>query len=164
MSEPFLGEIKLVSFNFPPRGWALCNGQILSIAQNTALFSVLGTTYGGNGQTTFALPDLQGRTPLHFGAGVVQGESGGEIAHTLIGSELPAHSHTVAATSAAASALSPVGNVWATTSVAAYGPSPNTALAAATTASGGSQPHENQQPYLVLSFIIAIQGIFPSRN
>jgi microcystin-dependent protein len=167
MSEPFLAEIRLVSFNFPPKGWALCNGQLLPINQNQALFSVLGTTYGGDGRTTFALPNLQGRVPLQTGGGFALGQSGGEAAHVLTVGEIPAHSHTAAAASEAGSAQSPQGNFWA-----AVGPfeafsdaPPDTTLnpgAIATT--GANQAHDNMPPFLVLNFVIALQGIFPSRN
>ncbi|MEM5775265.1 MAG: tail fiber protein [Anaerolineaceae bacterium] len=164
MSEPFISEIKIFSFNFPPRGWALCNGQLLPIAQNSALFSLLGTTYGGNGQTTFALPNLQGRTPLHFGSGFVLGQAGGEMSHTLNVAELPAHAHAANASSAAATATSPAGNLWANGNVPAYtDPGGQVMNPAALANVGGSQPHENMPPYLVLNFCIALQGIFPSR-
>jgi microcystin-dependent protein len=164
MSEPFLGEIKIVSFNFPPKGWAFCNGQLMSIQQNQALFSILGTTYGGNGQTTFGLPNLQGRSPLHVGNGIVLGEMGGEQAHTLNISELPAHTHVPIASSAAPSLPSATGNSWAA-QAALYNASPNNAMnPQSLPATGGSQAHENMSPYLVLNFIIALQGIFPSQN
>ena len=162
---PFLGEIKIVSFNFPPKGWAFCNGQLLPINQNQALFSLLGTMYGGNGQTNFALPDLRGKTPLHVGAGFVQGQQGGEEAHTLTLSELPAHTHAHQGTSANATASVPTGNVLAAANNA-YAPAGNlTSLHPSTiTNVGGSQPHANVQPYLVLSWCIALQGIFPSQT
>lgn len=165
MSEPFLGEIKIVSFNFPPKGWALCNGQLLPINQNQALFSILGTTYGGDGRVNFGLPNLQGRMPVHVGDGIVLGEQGGETAHTLNISELPAHNHVAVGSNNAPSGLAS-GNLWATFS----GTSPYaTASTGAMDPScilptGGSQPHENMSPYLVLLFIIALQGIFPSQN
>ena len=165
MSEPFLSEIKIASFNFAPKGWALCNGQILPINQNQALFSLLGTTYGGNGQTNFALPNLQGRVPVHMGSGFTLGQVGGETAHTLNLSELPAHNHSVTGSSATASLTSPAGHVWGTVAGGPYAPSLNTAMnPACVTPTGGSQPHDNMSPYLVLNFIIALQGIFPSRN
>ncbi len=165
MSTPFLGEIKIVSFNFPPKGWAFCNGQLLPISQNQALFSLIGTTYGGDGQTTFALPDLRGRVPFHFGNGHTQGERGGEEAHTLNVQELPTHAHAPNGSSAAANAASPAGNVWASTAGGGYAASPDTTLnPASITNSGGSQAHQNMAPYLVLNFCIALQGIFPSRN
>ena len=168
MSEPFLAEIKIISFNFPPKGWAFCNGQLLPINQNQALFSLLGTMYGGNGQTNFALPDLRGRTPIHFGAGYTQGQAGGEIAHTLIASEMPAHNHIPVGNNGTADQTLPNGNVWANGGDSVYysGPNnPNGLLAPGTIGNvGGSQPHQNMSPYLVLNFIIALQGIFPSRN
>src|SRR5438067_10174509 len=114
MSEPFLGEIKVISWNFPPKGWAFCNGQLLPINQNQALFSLLGTTYGGDGRTTFALPNLQGRLPVHVGNGIVLGQSSGELAHTLNISEMPAHTHQAAGSSIPANLGDPTGNVWAT--------------------------------------------------
>jgi|SRR5215216_3719109 len=162
MSEPFLGELKLMGFNFAPKAWAQCNGQLLPINQNQALFSLLGTMYGGNGQTTFALPDLRGRVPLHRGR-LTQGQKSGEEAHTLNLSEMPTHNHSVSASSqngdqAGPKILGGASNAYATASnliSIAQGTVSNT---------GGSQPHENRQPYLVLNWCIALQGIFPSRN
>lgn len=165
MSDPFLGEMRIIGFNYPPQGWAFCNGQVLPINQNQALFALLGTTYGGNGQTTFALPNMQGRIPVHMGAGFTQGASGGEEAHTLTINEMPMHYHSAAASSGAATQQSPQGNVWAANRYTAYASSPQQTLAAAAlTPVGGSQPHYNMPPYLVLNFIIAITGIFPSRS
>lgn len=164
MTEPFLSEVKIVSFNFAPRGWALCNGQLLPINQNQALFSLLGTTYGGNGQTTFALPNLQGRVPIHIGNGHTQGESSGEESHTLTASEMAAHSHVVSASATDPTQGLPTGNIWAN-GAGAYSNTPNSAMNPASISNvGGSQPHTNLQPFLVLNFIIALQGIFPSRN
>jgi microcystin-dependent protein len=170
MSEPFLGEIKLVAFNFPPRGWATCDGQVLSISQNQALFAILGTTYGGNGMTTFALPDLRGRVPFHMGTNqggsYALGQSGGEATHTLTTSELPPHSHVPGA-SQTATQVNPLSGVFANGGELAYSStaaSPTLLNPASVQPSGGSLPHENMSPYLTVNFIIALQGIFPSRN
>ncbi len=165
MSTPFLGEIKIFSFSFAPKGWAMCNGQLLPISQNQALFAILGTTYGGDGQTNFALPNLQGRVPVHVGNGVVLGERGGEQAHTLNISELPAHTHAPVGSSSSASSASPAGDLWASLTSGSYSSNPNTAMNPASILSaGGSQPHDNMSPYLALNFCIALQGIFPSQN
>jgi microcystin-dependent protein len=170
MAEPFLAEIRIVSFGFPPKGWADCNGQFLPINQNQALFSLLGTTYGGNGQTTFALPNLRGRVPIHVGPGYDQGQQGGEEAHTLNVSELPAHSHAVQATADRGTAASPGGLLLAhrrpREAGSVYGPAQNLTVMNAQTvgATGGSQAHTNMQPFLTLRFCIALQGIFPSQN
>jgi microcystin-dependent protein len=168
MSDPFIGEIKLVAFGYAPKGWALCNGQLLPINQNQALFSLLGTMYGGNGQTNFALPDLRGRVPLHVGQRFSQGQVVGEPAHTLTLSELPQHLHAVSATSAGATTEAPSTSVTLATSAGspAYAPAQNSVVmdAGAFTNTGGSQPHENRQPYLVLFMCIALVGVFPSRN
>ncbi|MFF5624758.1 tail fiber protein [Microbacterium sp. LWH10-1.2] len=166
MSLQFLGEIRRVSFNFAPKGWALCNGQLLSIQQNAALFSLLGTTYGGNGVTTFALPDLQGRSPIQPDlAGIPQGAVGGEAAHTLTISELPSHTHFAQASSGAADTANPQGKYWAAVSEPGYGTAASGAMtASAVGQTGGNQPHENQSPYLVVNHIIALTGVFPSRN
>ena len=171
MSTPFLGEVKMFSFNFAPRGWAFCAGQLLPIAQNSALFSLLGTTYGGNGINNFALPNLQGRTPVHFGtlqggSNYVQGQSGGAENVTLIVSQIPAHTHAVNANSGAANANTPVGNTWAAGFTNAYAATaPNTTMNPASVgAAGSSQAHPNMPPYAVVNFSIALVGIFPSRN
>jgi microcystin-dependent protein len=164
MSEPFLAEIRIVAFNFPPKGWALCNGQLLPINQNQALFSLMGTMYGGNGQTNFALPNLRGRAPLHASSSV--GEAGGQEHVTLTIPQMPDHTHAVNASALPASTADPAGAVWAVTpSELNYSRGANTTLSpAAITSIGGSQPHNNMQPYTVLNFIIALQGIYPSRN
>jgi len=165
-AEPYLSEIKMFSFNFAPKGWTLCNGQLLPINQNQALFALLGTTYGGNGQTNFALPDLRGRVPLHRGDTHTLGERAGEENHTLTISELPAHNHFVNVISnAVANQQYPATNTYFATgsSFAGFHQTPNVAMDPATVAgTGGSQPHPNMSPYLVLNFCIALQGIFPS--
>jgi microcystin-dependent protein len=166
MAEPFLAEIRIMSFDFAPKGWALCNGQLLPINQNQALFSLLGTTYGGNGQTTFALPNLQGRVPIHEGAGHTLGEQSGELAHTLVAAELPAHTHVLVGTSADGTALLPGGNLLARSNLPAYhAPTGLQAMAPESiTVTGGSQPHQNLMPSMALTFCIALQGIFPSQT
>lgn len=166
MAEPFLSEIRIMSFVFAPKGWALCNGQLLPINQNQALFSLLGTTYGGNGQTNFALPNLQGRTPIHVGSGHTLGEQGGEQAHTLSIAELPTHTHVLSGTGNAGTVSTASGNVYARTLQATYGAPASLAgmNPAMVTNTGGSQAHLNMQPFLTLSFCIALQGIFPSPN
>jgi microcystin-dependent protein len=165
MSTPFLSEIRIMSFNFAPKGWALCNGQLLPINQNQALFSLLGTTYGGNGQTNFALPNLQGNVPIHFGSGHTLGEKGGEQAHTLSIAELPMHTHQASGSGDDGDVVIPTGGVLGTTA-SAYGAAASlTSLAPASlTNIGGSQAHLNMQPFLVLNFSIALQGIFPSQT
>jgi microcystin-dependent protein len=166
MSQPFLSEIKIMSFSFPPKGWALCNGQFMPINQNQALFSLLGTTYGGNGQTTFALPNLQGQVPMHTGNGHTLGEAAGSTNVTLNIQQLPTHLHTLQGTNddAATNSGSPNGFLAQATAVY-HGPTTLTPLSPSSVSSvGGSQAHNNMMPYLVLSFCIALQGIFPSRN
>jgi microcystin-dependent protein len=171
MAEPFLGEIRMMSFNFPPKGWAPCNGQLLPINQNQALFSLLGTMYGGNGQTNFALPDLRGRTPIHVGGGWIQGQRGGEENHTLTLNEMAMHPHSVQANSGPPD--NPGGNTPATSKVLSststgqlYAPFANVQPMSAQEVgnAGGSQPHANMMPYTVIGVCIALIGIFPSRN
>ena len=165
MSNPFLGEVKIVSFNFAPRSWALCNGQLLPISQNQALFSLLGTMYGGDGRVNFALPNLQGQTPVHIGQGITQGEAAGEQTHTLSISELPAHVHIPSGNSGAATTPTATNNLWANGNNPAYSAAVNAQMSnACILPIGGSQAHNNMSPYLVLNFIIALTGIFPSQN
>lgn len=169
MSEPFIGEIKLFAGTFAPRGWAFCAGQILSIAQNTALFSLLGTTYGGNGQTTFALPDLRGRVPVHDGPTTTLGEVAGLEQVTLLQNQLPAHSHPLMASALPANSGVATGRGVADTSgngalIYAAGGTAAPMSPAAIEPVGQSQPHENRMPYLAMNYIIAVEGIFPSRN
>jgi microcystin-dependent protein len=166
MAEPFLAEIRIMSFSFPPKGWALCNGQLLPINQNQALFSLLGTTYGGDGRVNFGLPNLQGRTPIHVGSGHTLGERGGEQAHTLSIGELPTHTHVLNGSSTPAETNVPTNTAYLGGVANTYNPPANpVALAAAgVTNVGGSQAHLNMQPFLTLSFCIALQGIFPSQN
>ncbi len=167
MAEPFLSEIRIMSFVFPPKGWALCNGQLLPINQNQALFALLGTTFGGDGRVNFALPDNRGRSPIHVGSGYTLGERGGEQAHTLSVAELPTHTHSLQASSTTASVAIP-GNVVpaASANFEAYRPASSLVpLSSGSVANvGGSQAHLNMQPFLTLSFCIALQGIFPSPN
>jgi microcystin-dependent protein len=166
MAEPFLSEIRLMSFGFAPKGWAMCNGQLLPINQNQALFSLLGTTFGGDGRTTFALPDFRGRVPIHVGNGHTLGEKGGQDAVTLNIGNLPAHTHVLNGTTNNGTQLVPGGNLLAKGATQIYAPPASLAAmnAASVTNVGGSQAHLNMQPYLTLTFCIALQGIFPSPN
>ncbi|HTQ80585.1 MAG TPA: tail fiber protein [Thermoanaerobaculia bacterium] len=170
MAEPFLSEIRIMSFGFPPKGWALCNGQLLPINQNQALFSLLGTTYGGDGRVNFGLPDLQGRVPIHMGSGHTLGERGGEQGHTLSIGEIPTHVHSLNATTVQAGATtngpSPSVTLAQSNFSFLYGPPTNLQALAPNAISnvGGSQAHLNMQPFLVLNFSIALQGIFPSQT
>ena len=174
MAEPFVGQIIMAGFNFAPRGYATCDGQLLSIAQNTALFSLLGTTFGGNGTTTFALPDLRGRVPIHQGQGPgltdrTMGEVSGSENVTLIINEMPAHNHLINGLNSNGNVKTPAGNVLANvqgtaTNVYSNLAANSTMNNAAITSTGGNQPHNNMQPYLVINFCIAMEGIFPSRN
>ena len=167
MAEPFLSEIRIFSFKFAPKGWALCNGQLLPINQNQALFALLGTTFGGDGRVTFALPNLQARTPIHVGNGHPLGENGGAQTHTLSVAELPSHTHAVRAVGTQATTAAPNANMLATAKggavyAAPANPAPLSPAAIANV--GGGQAHPNMQPFLALNFCIALQGIFPSRN
>lgn len=164
MAEPFLSEIRMMSFSFPPRGWALCNGQLLPINQNQALFSLLGTTFGGDGRVNFALPDLRARVPLHVGGGHTLGERGGEQAHTLSSAEMPQHNHQLVAKNIQADNTNPQNRYFANSAATPYGSTGSIkALGMGTLSNiGGSQAHTNMQPFLTINFCIALQGIFPS--
>lgn len=168
MSEQYLGEIRVFPFGFAPRGWAPCNGTVLSIMQNQALFSILGTTYGGDGRTTFALPDLRGRVAISSGMGngsYSLGQVGGEENHTLIQTEMPAHNHVPQGSTGTPDSKTPSGNYWGSPSNSLYGTAPDASMSPTAIAnSGGSQAHNNMQPFLTLNFCIATQGIYPSRN
>ena len=166
MAEPFLSEIRIMSFVFAPKGWALCNGQLMPINQNQGLFSLLGTTFGGDGRVNFALPDLRGRAPIHVGSGHTLGERGGEQAHTLSIAEIPTHTHVLQATTVTTSPIeNPNNALLAPLNNAYHSPTALTAMqATSVTNVGGSQAHLNMQPFLILSFCIALQGIFPSPN
>ena len=164
MAAPYLSEIRLFSFATPPKGWAQCNGQLLPINQNQALFSLLGTTYGGNGSTNFALPDLRSRAPIHVGSGFTLGQRAGEEAHTLTIQELPAHTHQMSGSGDGPTVTAPTNNFFSTgTGFSPYAATANVAMDLTCISNvGGSQPHENRSPYLALNFCIALQGIFPS--
>jgi microcystin-dependent protein len=168
MSESFIGEIRIVSFGFAPGGWALCNGQIMPISQNQPLYSVLGTTYGGDGQATFALPDLQGRTPFHVGTGFALGQQGGEETHMLTIPEMPGHTHAAVASSVnPADQASPTGGFWANSGISTYSSTnqPQSTMSPFTVnAAGENQPHQNLSPYLVLNFVISLQGFTALRS
>ena len=171
MSEPFLAEIRMVGFNFAPRGWAFCDGQILPINQNQSLYSLLGTTYGGDGRTSFGLPDLRGRTPIHVGrsnggADHTLGQKSGEETHTLSAAEMPNHDHVLEASSADGNNFNPTGLVLAKATVATYvAPAQLVNMNSGAVANvGGGQAHDNMQPYLAVNFCIALRGLFPSRN
>ncbi len=170
MSEPFLAEIRIVGFNFAPRGWAFCDGQILPINQNQSLYSLLGTTYGGDGRTSFALPDLRGRVPIHVGSsgGATHqlGQKSGEENHVLSGNEMPQHDHVAQASTDDATQTLTIGNVLARSTVPIYGSAQTLTAMNERSVShvGGGQGHENMQPYIAMNFCIALQGLFPSRN
>jgi microcystin-dependent protein len=161
-----MSEVKICAFNFPPKGWAACNGQFMPINQNQALFSLLGTMYGGNGQTTFALPDLRGRAAIHQGQGFIEGQAGGQEFHTVTISEMPTHIHAMSGISQDGTVQIANGAFLAAAGAQPYHGATNLVAMdpASITSVGGSQPHENRQPYLVLNFVIALQGVFPSRN
>jgi microcystin-dependent protein len=166
MATPYLGELRIFSFGFAPRGWATCNGQLMPINQNQALFSILGTTFGGNGTTTFALPNLQGRVPMHASSAYPLGEAGGEDAHELTTAEIPGHTHQVNASAARATTHKIIGNVWAATSTNQYatGAATTTLIPGSIANTGSGKAHENRPPTLGLNICIAIAGIFPSRS
>jgi microcystin-dependent protein len=165
MSEPYLSEIRIFSFGFAPNGWAFCDGQVLPINQNQALFALLGTTYGGNGTVNFALPDLQGRVPVHFESGFALGQKAGEENHTLNTNEMPAHIHPVTANKNSAAVSDPTNALWANGAKHNFAATPNTTMKPASILPTGSDlPHNNLSPYLTLNFCIALQGVFPSRN
>ena len=168
MSEPFLGQIVMFGGNFAPSGWALCDGQLLPIAQNSALFSILGTTYGGDGRTSFALPDLRGRNPIHVGDGHTLGQKSGAETVTLSAAQMPNHDHTAQASSENATLNNPQGGVFGQ-SLNLYvpetsNPAPQAILTATVANVGGGQAHNNMQPYIAVNFCIALKGLFPSRN
>ena len=167
MATPFIGEIRMFAGNFAPAGWALCDGQLLAIAENDALFALIGTTYGGDGQTTFALPDLRGRIPIHFGSGHIQGESAGADTVALTSGQMPLHSHSLQATSVEADRRGPKGALFAVTEEPLYAAPPSSPPnldSSAVGVAGGNQAHANVQPYLCVNFIISLFGIFPSQN
>lgn len=166
MSEPYIGEIRMVGFNFAPVNWAFCNGQLLPISQYEALFALIGTTYGGDGQTTFALPNLQGRIPFHQGNSFVTGQLSGSETETLISTQMPAHTHPLAASSAAGTQPAPTGGYWAQSSLEAYSTEAVAHQVAPTAigSTGGSQPHDNMPPFLAINFVISLFGVFPSQS
>jgi microcystin-dependent protein len=166
MSSPFIGEIRMFAGNFAPAGWAFCNGALMDIAQNDALFNLIGTTYGGDGQTTFALPNLQSRIPIHVGPGFALGQMAGVESVTLTTSQMPAHSHAAQGNSSAGTQSDPAGGVWAQSTLGQFSSAaPTLTMApAALGSSGGSQPHDNMMPFLVVNFILSLFGIFPSQT
>jgi microcystin-dependent protein len=166
MSQPFVGEIRIAGFNFPPAGWARCDGSLLPISENDVLFNLIGTTYGGDGQTTFALPDLRGRMPVHAGSGLTLGQTGGAEQVTLNVNQIPSHTHVAQAQNNVGNSASPANSVWANSTLNQFtaGPAASTMNALNVGATGGNQPHENMMPYTVVNFIISLFGIYPSQN
>ena len=166
MAQPYVGEIRMFGGNFAPAGWMFCEGQLLPISENETLFNLIGTTYGGDGQSTFALPDLRGRLPIHFGNSFILAQTGGAEEITLTVQQIPAHSHPLLATAASASSTNPSGNVLAKPSKNMYRPGPGSNPMNPQTVgpTGGNQPHTNFQPYLCVDFIISLFGIFPSQT
>jgi microcystin-dependent protein len=166
MSSPFIGEIRMFAGNFAPQGWAFCDGALMAIDQNTALFQLIGTTYGGDGQTTFAVPNLQSRIPVHIGPGFALAQAGGVETVTLTTSQIPAHNHVPQANSSAGTQSSPAGGVWAQSTLGQFSSATPTLTmaAAALGSSGGSQPHDNMMPFLVINFILSLFGVFPSQT
>jgi microcystin-dependent protein len=167
MSQPFVGEIRLFGGNFAPAGWAFCDGSLVPIAENETLFNLIGTTYGGDGQNTFALPDLRGRVPIHQGSGFIIGQSAGEESVNLTVQQIPIHTHAAECRAAASNSASPTGNFWGASSAQQYtlGTSPLTPMAgSAILPTGGSQPHDNMIPFLGINFIISLFGVFPSQT
>lgn len=167
MSSPFIGEIRMFGGNFAPAGWAFCDGSLIPISENDALFTLIGTTYGGDGQSTFALPDLRSRVPIHQGPGFALGQSGGAETVTLTTNQIPSHTHTPQANSAAGTASSPSNAVWANSSLGQFdnaNPADSSMAASAMGPTGGSQPHDNMVPFLAVNFILSLFGIFPSQT
>jgi microcystin-dependent protein len=169
VADPFVGEIRCVGFTFAPQGWAFCDGALLPISQNTALFSLLGTFYGGNGTTTFALPNLKDRSPMHVGqkpggSTYIQGQTGGAAGHALSVAEMPGHTHQISGRAVTATTAVPTGALWARSAKPAYAATADTAMGPSIGDTGTGSPHENRPPYLVLNFIIALQGVFPARS
>jgi len=166
MSQPFVGEIRMAGFNFPPAGWARCDGSLLPIAENDTLFNLIGTTYGGDGQSTFALPDLRGRMPVHAGNGLTLGQVGGVEQVTLTSNQIPSHTHAAQAQNSVGNSASPANSVWANSTLNQFtaGPAAAAMNAANVAASGGNQPHDNMMPFTAVNFIISLFGIYPTQN
>ncbi len=166
MSQPFVGEIRMAGFNFPPAGWARCDGSLLPISENDTLFNLIGTTYGGDGQTTFALPDLRGRMPVHAGNGLTLGQVGGVEQVTLTANQIPSHTHAAQAQNSVGNSASPANSVWANSTLNQFtaGPAAAPMNAANVAPTGGNQPHDNMMPFTAVNFIISLFGIYPSQN